>query len=430
MKTIFRSTSFVLLFAAVLALGAVAGFAQDPCGDAEGQTAAGDKFRELYPKKDISGRKAAIEAGKQFLEKYGSCEPAKELSEYLKTTLPKMETNLAKVEKDEKIKEIVVRFNAGLKSKNWDDLYAAGKQLLTEDGEKYRPAVLVMGSIGLDETAKSPRVTKWNDDTIKFAKLAIADLEGGKTFSSLGFQPFEYKNKEDALAWMNYTIGYIYAFDKNNKKESVTYLYKASQAVSDTKSNPVVFESIGAYYFEDARKLITEISAMPKAAPSDTPEVAQQKLDAFKAKVGILNGTVERALDAYSRAYKLSPDTPAGKAYRDGLYKTLGELYDVRFEKKEGLDTWINTAVTKPLPNPSSAITPINDPEPITTTSTTTPVTPTPVTTPIKPAAPAPKPPVNGKPQSVVTNAAVKTSAAAVTAKPSAKAVAKKKGTR
>ena len=112
MKTIIRSTSVALFLVAIIALGAVANFAQDACGDAEGQTKLGDSFRELYPKKDIPGRKDAISTGKQFLEKYGACESAKELSEYLKTTLPKMEANLAKVEKAAREAEIANRFNA------------------------------------------------------------------------------------------------------------------------------------------------------------------------------------------------------------------------------------------------------------------------------------------------------------------------------
>jgi hypothetical protein len=100
--------------------------------------------------------------------------------------------------------------------------------------EEFRAAELVLGSIGLDETAKTPRVTKWNDDTLKYAKMAIADLESGKKFTTYELPGFVFKNKDDALGWMNYTVGYITAMDKGNKKDAVTYLYKASQAASDT----------------------------------------------------------------------------------------------------------------------------------------------------------------------------------------------------
>lgn len=395
MKTIFRFVGFGVLLAAFIAVGNVAGFAQDPCADADGQTALGDKFRALYPKKDIEGRKAAIEAGKQFSEKYGACETAKELSDYLKTAIPRLEAALAKAIKDAREKELTDKFNNGLKAKNWDDVYATGKPLLVEDPDKYRPAVLVLGSIGLDETAKTVRVTKWNDDTLKYAKMAIVDLETGKTFTSWGVQPFEYKNKEDALGWMNYTIGYILFFDKNNKKEAISYLYKASQLNSETKSNPVLYQSIGAYYFDDVKRLVDEVKVLiSKQDPKDTDVVIQQKVDEIKAKVGILNGTTERALDAYSRAYKLiDPADKSKAAGRDSIHKTMEDLYKVRFAKTDGLDAWVAAAVAKPLLDPRSTIAPINDPEPVApvTTTTTTNTTPgtikPPPTTPTKPPA-------------------------------------------
>src|SRR6188768_4232542 len=109
MNTIFRSTIATLIFAAIIALGSVAVFAQDPCADADGQTKLGDEFRAAYPNKDIPGRQKAIELGKQFQEKYGACPNAKELSDYLKTALPKMEANLSKIRIDAEKGPIVAK---------------------------------------------------------------------------------------------------------------------------------------------------------------------------------------------------------------------------------------------------------------------------------------------------------------------------------
>ena len=52
--------------------------------------------------------------------------------------------------------------------------------------------ILVLGSIGLDETLKNPRVLKYNDDTLKYARLSIQKLEAGKTSSKFGFGKFTY----------------------------------------------------------------------------------------------------------------------------------------------------------------------------------------------------------------------------------------------
>lgn len=95
MKTIFRYANLSLLLPAMLALGTVAGIAQNPCEDAEGLTKLGDSVREKYAVKTIEGRRAFLDAGKQFLEKYASCEPGKELGEWLKIQVPKNEKTLA-----------------------------------------------------------------------------------------------------------------------------------------------------------------------------------------------------------------------------------------------------------------------------------------------------------------------------------------------
>ena len=423
MKTIFRYANIGLLTAVIFALGAVAGFAQDACADADAQTKMGDEFRALYPLKDIDNRKKTIDVGKQFLEKYGACESAKELADYLKKTIPVLEENLKKTQAASEKASLTARFDAALKAKNWDEVYASGKEILAKYGDEFRVAVFVLGSIGLDETAKTPRVTKWNEDTLRYAKMAIADLEANKAFKTFGLAPFTYKNKEDALGWMNYTIGYIYFFDKNDKKQGLSYLYKATQLNSDTKTNPIVFQSIGSYYFDEVKKLATEVTELEKKQdPNATPEAAKLLVDQIKAKVAMVNGTAEAAIDAYARAYKLADPTPKGKAYKDSLYKTISDLYSVRFGKTEGIDTFIASTTAKPMPNPLNPVTPISDPEPVapvttTTTSTTPPVTTKPAS-PIKPAAtpgvkPATPPGKSGaKPQAVVKKATVRKKAA------------------
>jgi hypothetical protein len=56
---------------------------------------------------------------------------------------------------------------------------------------------------------------------------------------------------------------------------------------------------------------------------SDAPDVIKTKVDAMNNKIGILNGTLERAMDAYARAWNTAPNTPAAKAYKDIKMKTI-----------------------------------------------------------------------------------------------------------
>lgn len=402
MKTIFRHASIGLLMAAILALGVVAGLAQNPCEDAEGQTALYDKFLAKFPDKSIDGRAGWIEIGKVYLEKYSSCEAFKMNAEYFKENIPKWETKLTELRAKKAKDDLITRFDNSLKAKNWDEVYASGKEILQRYPDEFRDAELVMGSIGLDETAKTPRVTKWNEDTLRFAKQSIADLEAGKTFKTFGVGEFKYKSKEDSLGWMNYTIGYIYFFDKNDKKQGLSYLYKATQMNSDTKSNPIIYSSIGSYYFDDVKKLAGEVTALEaKQDPNATPEVQKALVDEIKAKVALVNGTAEAAIDAYARAYNLAKaDTKSPKAYNDSLYKTLQNLYNVRFGKMDGFDAFVANTVKKPLPNPLNPVTPISDPEPVATPAATT---TTPATTTAKPGATVTQPTTTAKPGATTT---------------------------
>lgn len=348
--------------AAIFAVGAVAGFAQDPCADADGQTKLGDEFRRLFALKDLPNRKLAIETGKQFVEKYGSCETAKELADYFKLQLPGIEQKY-KAAMDAQAKDgLYKRFDASVKASNWDETYASGKEILAKEPDQL-DVIISLGSIGYDESYKGN--FKYNDDTLRFAKMAIAALDAGKTSKTFGLFQWTYKTKENALGWMNYTVGYITQVAQKNKKDALPYLFKATQLNSETNKNAIPYELIGGYYFDELNKLTERIQAAAKdQKDTDTPEVAKQKVDAIKALVALSNGTSERAMDAFSRAYALTT-LPTAKTYKDKMYGYVRDAYKLRFAKDIGIDAWIAETVKKPLINPSTPVAPISDPEPV-----------------------------------------------------------------
>ncbi|MBK8466263.1 MAG: hypothetical protein IPL32_10570 [Chloracidobacterium sp.] len=390
MKTIFRYTNIAVLLAAFIVLGTVASFAQDPCADAEGQTTLGDKFRAEFADKSIEGRKKAIETGKQFLEKYGSCDSAKDLGDYFKGQLPKMEAGL-KVLQDQKAKDDLTNpFDAALKAKDWDKVYSFGKQILEKYPDEYRPVEIVLGSIGGEEAVTKANF-KYADDALVFAKQSIADLEAGKTFvlankPAFGFSFFSYPNKDDAIGWLNYYIGFITNVVKKDKEGALPYLYKATQAASESKTKAVPYSFIGYYYAAQGDKLADEIQALIKAQDAkDTEEVAKQKVEVIKARVALFNGTNERAADAFARAISRAPDA----AYKAEIKKALEFSYNRRFGKMDGFDAWVANAQKQPFANPTTPVTPISDPEPTAPAATST----APTAPEVKPSAPATKPP-------------------------------------
>jgi hypothetical protein len=392
--------------AAVVALGAMVASAQNPCEDAAGLTAADADVRELLKDKSLPGRKKYVEAGKAFVQKYGSCEPAKDFAGWLTTNLPKTEETIKKMELDLVEGALVARFDNALKTKNWDEVYVAGKEALAKNPEKYRIAEIVLAAVGGEEAMKNN--FKYQDDALKYAKQSIADLEAGKPFllpntdkTSIGLAEkgaynFLYPTKEDAIGWMNLYIGYITQVSQKNKAAAVPYLYKASQAASESAKNPLPFELIGAYYFDEVNRLVEEVKKLEadstrlidegkkleadRKAPSLTPEAVaeltkqidekvkaiEEKATAIKAKVALVNGTAERAMDAYSRAYTFA----TAPAYKAKMKKSIEDAYKLRKGTTDGMDAWIASAVTKPFPNPLTPVTPVSD-APVTTSSTT-----------------------------------------------------------
>lgn len=484
MKTIFRYAVLGAVLAVATAGGAITALAQDNCADTAGRDAADAKFRadiDGYGKalaaynaaRKITGDpgrkavtdaakpliasgKAASESGKAFLEKYGSCKDAEEFSTYLKGAVPAIDKKVGDVSKLEEIKVQEDKFFAGLNSKTWDDVYSSGKYLLGIDAERYRSVELVLGSIGLDETQK--KNNRWNDDTIRYAKASIADLEGGKAFAPWGFGTFNYevldlatkktdpvKSRENAIGWMNYTIGYILSFDKNNKKEGSQYIFKATQGSATTAQVAAVFRAIGSYYIEEANKLndeqIASYNRLKALDATATPEVRTQAENDYRLKQGMYNATAERAMDAVGRAYVMTRRStkPEDKAYAASQYELLKTLYKGRFDTAgPGVDAWIDAAVAKPLVNPATPIVPINDPEPVVATSPTgnpaVTTTPTGTKPPTSTAPTGTKPPVTPAtgpkpgPPAVKPTPGTKPGNSATTTLP--KAPVKKKGTR
>lgn len=368
MKTIFRYSVMSAALAVFLTTAGMSAFAQDACSDTASRDALDKTIRENSVIKTKEARKKTADAGKEYLEKYGACKDeagnliGADFVEWLKAKVPVYEKIYNQMVKDEKTAGLEKQFFTGLESKSWDQVYASGKELLAMDPDKYRPAEIVLGSIGYDETAKSPRVTTWNDETLKYAKQSIADLEAGKKFEPLGFGRYSYKDKDEALGWLNYTIGYILSFDKNDKKQGSEYLYKASQARSATATIPDVYRSIGSYYIDEMNKRIEELQALVKAQdPNAAEDVKAAKVAEIKAKQGMVNGTAERALNAFAHAVALANKDTKNAAYAKAITDTAKQIYGIRFGKPDGFDTYISTANAAVLANPSTAIEPVID---------------------------------------------------------------------
>lgn len=472
MKTIFRFLGLAVLAAVFTVAGGTSIFAQvtpaatpaapaapGPCDSIEAREALETKVRTNFDNKDYKIRQLAVDAGEEYIKTYGACEaqPIKDFITYLNGYLPPTKKWIADTRKSAELAGLFTRFDAALKNDavtktgNWDEVYSVGKQILALDPDNLN-ILITLGSIGLDETAKTPRNTKYNNDTLNYAKTSIQKLNEGKTSKNLGVFQFAYKTKENALGWLNYTVGYITYFDKGDKKGALPFLYKGAYNGVDTKKLPQIYGILGDFYFDEVKRLGEEIRVKTVAANSAaTPEAKTALIAESKVLIAQLKGYAERALDAYGRARSLVPANDKRQdAYRAGLSGQIDTIYNLRFEKPDGLNEFVAAQIAKPLPDPTTVPAPIVEvdpadvpPAPGTTTPGTNPgtkpVTPTPTPAPgtakpgVTPTTNGTKPPATAptttkKPVSVNGTGSSSTTAAAKPA--TKKPVVKKKGTR
>lgn len=416
MKSVFRFLTIGLFAAA----SAGATYAQDVCADIEGQQAIYKRFTDAFDK-DIPTRKNAVTAAKEYIEKYGACADAKPQVDYLKGYIPPTEAAIKKYEDDIAKGDLFKRFNTAMDSKNWDEVYASGKEIVAKEGDSQigNDVTLALGSIGLDESYKNN--DKYNADTVRYAQMGIEKLQSGKPFKTYGVSTkntnYSYINqkfpdtKANALGWMNFTIGYIKYYRDKDKKGALPFLYAASQTNSFVKTKPEIYTAIGQYYLDQIVTLEAERTEKLKASNNE-------ETDETRANLALQKGYADRGFDAYARAYKLIGTTPADKAVRDSIYNRLKAAYEVRNGNVTGLDAYISSVVAKPMPSPTTEVTPIVDtPAAAPSTNSTT----TPSTTPATNTAKTP---------AAAANANATTAAKPAAAAPAKKPAPKKKGTR
>lgn len=412
MKTIFRFLSTGVLSAALLAVGAVAGYGQDTpaatpapstnCTDVDGHNALYTKFLGVYKGKTLADMQTALSTGKEYLEKFGTCTEAfKDQIEFVKPHVARLETAVPAEGERIKLKPFFDQFDEGLKTGNADAVLTGGKAIMNVRKDDMNIA-FAMALVAAEKSTDANKF-KYADDAIQYSNLVSSQLKSGWQFnrtyiegpkkgsSYIGVGNYNRDNKDLAINELNYSVAYLSNYGKKDRKTALPLYYELSQSAL-SKNDPRVYGAIGDYYIEQGAPIGDEIAKLIQQIKDASDEKVKADLDTqVKAKIALFYGYTERALDAYSRAYTVAKsDTPAAKAYKDNLYKVMQGLYKRRFEKETGLDAFVATTVAKPFPNPTTPVTPVSDPEPATTTTTTGAVAPAasaaPATTAAKPA--------------------------------------------
>ena len=396
MKTIFRFLSTGVMAAALLGAGATLSYGQDPpasCADVDGHNALYTKFTEIYAKKSLPEMQAALTTGKEYLEKYGSCEAFKEQVDFVRPHVARIEKAIPAVREGEALKPHFTKFDAGLKSTNADDVLAAGREIMNVRKDDMNIA-FTMALIASEKSTPETKF-KYADEGIRLSNMVASRLKSGWEFDRkypdgpkkgspyIGVGNYTIDNRDQAVNTLLYNVAYLSFYAKKDSKTAMPIYYELSQSAL-SKSDPRVYGAIGDFYVAEGAPIGEEIAKLIQQLKDATDDKVKADLDTqVKAKIAMFNGYTERALDAYSRAHNVAKAGP----YKDNLYKIMQGLYKRRFDKDTGLDAFVSTTLAKPFPNPTTPVTPVSDPEPTTTTTTTT-SAPTPAAgTPTKPVS-------------------------------------------
>ncbi len=296
----------------------------------------------------------AIRTGKRLIELYGSDAQKKELVEDLKQ-------NIAKIEREDRICRQGERYNHSFTTKNWAEFFTISKEIIAEEGNSplALDVMLALVSVGFDLTSVD-KIDTFNNDTLFYAKLSIQQIEAGQNSQGIwGVFNAAFRNREDALSWMNYITGWILYHKMNRQKEALGYYYKATQIGKEKKNEINIYTNIGSYYFDEAVRLDSEYREKRKANNEDTDET--------KALLALARGTADLAAFYFARAYKIAlvsenqPNQP--KQLKGALFKTLTDLYRFRFNIDKvdplKLDLYIEDLNNQPLPDSSMPLQPI-----------------------------------------------------------------------
>jgi hypothetical protein len=366
---------------------------------------------KAYNSADANVKKAAMECGSEYIKKYelaDSKDPEKKaIVDYLKKKVNKYNEDNVAAKETARVKAIYDRYDNAYKaaktSKNWTEVFAAGKEVLALDPDDV-DTMIDLASFGYDRTVETPPNNAFNADAVSYAKMAIAKIEAGKESATKNYGVYAvYKSKTyadgkaNALGWMNYIIGFVGASGKTTvDKATVDSYYKAQKYTSQVAKFANVYQAIGAWYLAEFNKVGNDIDAKIKAA-------GDKETDETKQLVLLQKGIADRAMEAYSRAYKNAKDasingaTAAAKdsnsKFAASALKTITELYKFREDKKAPttaeVDSYISKVLAKPFTDPNATVVPATAPVVTTPPVTTMPTTTTPGT---KPTTPVTKP--------------------------------------
>ncbi|REJ79209.1 MAG: hypothetical protein DWQ47_00240 [Acidobacteria bacterium] len=393
------------LFAFLFTVVSVPAFAQDECTQ-DFKTATYDEYTRLYQSQNVGDLKKAIAAAEKYIAACETDPASEQIIPYLKNAIPTLKERISEIEKrieEERLNQAEIdrikKFNEAYAGKNWKAVFAAGAEALKYPERKIkfdldmRIGLASLGSIQAEEGN-----TEFADETVKYATDAISRINAGQSSGTGKWGiPTEWKTKDNALGQLNFAIGYIKYFTETKplldeikqlsnadaeankakiqqlrkqvadmRSEAIPYFYKSTQHKSDTNEYPMIYIAIGDWYKGKAAELGDIRGGIDIS--SDAGEMQQANIDKALEILSREKGYVERAMDAYARAYSLAKAQPNASAdFKNNLFNQLKSLFAFRYNGEDDgnkrSDPYINSYVAS-VSN-SSFPNPANPPQPV-----------------------------------------------------------------
>ena len=318
----------------------------DPC-TAEAKSALYAKFlanrKGATPENAAGDQDVALNTAKEYkkLCPADESEPAKYMSKWAGTyevAAPK------------------IKFLNAYDTKSYAEMFPLGNQVLAND-PNYVRAYVLLGIVGYQASVAGNNAL--TTESLPFAKKAISLLEAGQAPDD--WKP--YAGKDDALAWLNYSIGHAL---KASPTEALPFLLKAARYESIFKTSPLTFAGVAqAYELGIYAKLEADYKQYSGKDESPEQQLALQNI--YQA--------VDRIIDAYGRAIALAGADPKFQQAKTAWMETVTDLYKFRNKGSDaGLTALLAGIGSKPLPDIPTPITAL--PTPPAAAATPTPAPP------------------------------------------------------
>jgi len=291
----------------------------------EEQAALDKKFRDNR----TTNRDVAYQTAKEYLAKCSGDAEAAAFVKYLNDWVAKQDVINKQKKDEEAVLAVAKRCSDPIqaagkvqtpvdKAKFGSDIFAGCQQFASQVPNNAYP-VLVPIDYGFVMATSNPPVNNYNDQTIALAKQAIQKIESN-SLGDVKWADYQYKSKDDALAWMNYIIGTITFYNLTGKEaEAVPYFFKSLQYESpDIKKKFQPYYALGFNYRTQYNKAVQDFQTKYANVTDPTEE--------FKRDLGIQKALMDRAIDAFARAYKAAADAKVPASVLDARKKDLEQM--------------------------------------------------------------------------------------------------------